>query len=63
MLDLQGVGYLLCDPEILTIDRRVKEGNAKSYFCFFLGNPSANAIHGFMSTYKCNPISITLGFK
>ena len=32
LLDLQGVGYLLCGPEIATIDLRVKEGGTKSEF-------------------------------
>ena len=63
LLDLQGVGYLLCDPEIATIDIRVKEGDTKSEFYFCLGNLSTNAIHGFMATHKCNRICRTLGFK
>ena len=45
---LQGVGHLLCDPEIATIDLWVKEGGTKSEFYFCLGNLSTNAIHGFM---------------
>ena len=63
LLDLQGIGYLLCDPEIATIDPRVKEGGTKSEFYFYLGNLSTNAIHGFMSTHKYNRICGTLGFK
>ena len=30
-LDLQGVGYILCDPEILTIDRRVETFQQMKY--------------------------------
>ena len=45
LLDLQRAGYLLCDPEIATIDLRVKEGGIKSEFYFCLGNLSTNAIH------------------
>ena len=63
LLDLQGVGYLRCNPEISTIDLWVKEGDTKSEFYFCLGNLSTNAIHGFMATHKCNRICRTLGFK
>ena len=45
---LEGVGHLLCDPEIATIDLWVKKGGTKSEFYFCLGNLSTNAIHGFM---------------
>lgn len=37
LLDLHGVSYLLCDPEIATVDLRVKDGSTKSYFYFCLG--------------------------
>ena len=63
LLDLQGVSYLLRDPEIVTIDLWVKEGDTKNEFSFCLGNLSTNAIHGFMVTHKCNRICRTLGFK
>ena len=36
LLSLRGVGYLLCDPEIATINRRVKGGGTKSEFYFCL---------------------------
>ena len=63
LLDIQGVGYLLCDPEIAAIDLRVKMGGTKNKFYFCLENLSTSAIHGFMSTHKCNRICRTLGSK
>ena len=63
LLNLWGVGYLLCDPEIVTINLWVKRGATKtgSYFC--LGKLSTNVVHGLMSTHKCSQTCRTLGFK
>ena len=60
LLDLRGIGCLLWDPEMASIDLQVKECGTKSEFYLRLGNLSTNAIHGFMSTHKCNPICRTL---
>lgn len=43
LLDLHGVGYVLCDPEIATTDLRIKEGGTKSEFYICLGNLSTTA--------------------
>ena len=60
LLNLQRADCLLCDPEVTNINVRIKQGSTKSEFYFRLGNLSINVIHGFMSTYKCDP---TLDFK
>ena len=49
VLDLQGVGYSLCDPEIATMTLLdVGELN----FC--AGNPSHEAINRFLAEHNCN---------
>lgn len=48
-LDLQGVIYNLCYPEIATTDL-LQDGELK--FC--AGNLSTKAIGNFFSSYKCN---------
>ena len=49
VLDLQGVDYNLCDPEIATMDL-LNEGELN----FFTGNLSTQAIEGIFSSHNCN---------
>ena len=49
ILDLQGVAYNLCDPEIATTDL-LQDGELK--FC--AGNLSTTAIGNFFASHKCN---------
>ena len=50
LVDLQGAGYHLYDPEIATSELRAESGEA--YFC--CGNVSFISIEEFMDTHICN---------
>ena len=50
LLDIQGVGYDLCDPEIATA--RLKDDNELNLFC--AGNLSTIAIQEFLDLHTCN---------
>ena len=50
VLDIQGVGYTLCDPEIASTTHTDEANNF--YFC--TGNWSTKAIKTFFAQHKCN---------
>ena len=50
IVDLQGVNYMLCDPEIAS--SKLYDENSDIYFC--AGNLSTNAIETFFEQHKCN---------
>ena len=50
VLDIQGFGYTLCDPEIATTTHKDDEDNF--YFC--TGNLSTQANDTFLSGHSCN---------
>ena len=50
VLDIQGVGYTLCDPEIASTTHMDERNNF--YFC--TGNWSTKAIECFFDKHKCN---------
>ena len=50
IVDLQGVDYMLCDPEIAS--SKLYDENNDIYFC--AGNLSTNAIETFFEQHKCN---------
>lgn len=49
VLDIQGCGYMLCDPEVAT-----KETTSEGEFLFCTGNLSSAAIEEFTSSHVCN---------
>ena len=59
VLDIQGVGYSLCDPEIASKDN--KTHSEEHYFCF--GNLSERAIWNFTETHVCNRFCRALGLQ
>ena len=52
VLDIQGIGYNLCDPEIAS--SRLREGDDKSPILFCTGNLSETAINNFLTGHSCN---------
>ena len=51
VLDVQGVGFDLCDPEIATTDILDPEGD---YILFCCGNLGCKAIRKFKKEHICN---------
>ena len=51
LLNIQGSGYHLYDPEIVTND--LLDNKGEIYFCS--GNLSCNAIETFEKQHQCNP--------
>jgi len=58
LLDIQGSGYRLYDPEIATNDVQDEEDN-EVYFC--CGNCSSVAINNFLDLHKCNKYCQMMG--
>ena len=58
VLDIQGCGYTLFDPEVAT-----KESSSEGEFLFCTGNLSTNAIHSFCLSHTCNHFCTLLGLK
>ena len=52
LIDIQGSGYALCDPEIAT--QSLKDDDDSSEILFCCGNLSTMAIHGFLAEHSCN---------
>ena len=50
VLDIKGVGNILCDREIAT--EAMTDTNDEFLFC--LGNLATNAIQGFFGAHECN---------
>ena len=50
VLDIQGIGNILCEPEIATEDI----ADIDDEFIFCLGNLATNAIQAFVGVHKCN---------
>ena len=50
VLDIQGVGYSLCGPEVASKEN--KTDSEEHYFCF--GNLSERAVLNFTETHVCN---------
>ena len=50
VLDIQGIGNILCDPEIATED--IVDIDDEFLFC--LGNLAINAIQAFLGAHECN---------
>lgn len=59
VLDIQGAGYTLYDPEIATLQLLSDEGN----YMFCTGNLSETAIKGFFSAHDCNKFCKLLDLK
>ena len=53
VLDIQGIGNVLCDPEYAKKD--IVDINDKFLFC--LGNFATNAIQAFLCVHECNAYS------
>ena len=56
LIDIQGCGYALCDPEIATESLKADDDddtdNSEILFC--CGNLSTMAIQGFLNDHACN---------
>ncbi|XP_020908703.1 myosin heavy chain kinase B [Exaiptasia diaphana] len=52
VLDLQGIGYNLCDPEIASAHLRVGDETSPILFCY--GNLHETAINNFVTNHCCN---------
>ena len=59
VLDIQGVGYSLCDPE--DASKENKTDFEEHYFCF--GNLSERAILNFTKAHVCNRFCRALGLQ
>ena len=59
VLDIQGVGYSLCDPEVAPKEN--KTDSEEHYFSF--GNLSERAILSFTETHVCNQFCRALGLQ
>ena len=59
--DIQGVGMVLCDPEIATTELSDDQNEGEMYFC--IGNLSIHAIQQFKSNHVCNKYCDDLGFE
>ena len=53
VLDIQGVGYTLFDPEIASIDRFISEGEDAEAL-FYVGNLFEKGIDKFKEDHICN---------
>ena len=58
LLDIQGMGYQLFDPEIATTEVQDEEDD-KVYFC--CGNCSSVGINAFLASHKCNQYCEMMG--
>lgn len=54
LIDIQGSGYALCDPEIATESLKDDDDNENSEILFCCGNLSTMAIQGFLNEHACN---------
>jgi hypothetical protein len=54
LIDIQGSGYALCDPEIATESLKDDDDNDNSEILFCCGNLSTMAIQGFLNEHFCN---------
>lgn len=61
LVDIQGTGYKLYDPEIASTIHSEKENPNMINFC--IGNLSTQAIDGFFLEHKCNTYCKKLGLK
>ena len=52
VLDIQGAGYDLCDPEIATTSLTDDDGGDEYFFC--AGNATREGINTFLQNHKCN---------
>ena len=59
VLDIQGVGYSLCDPEVASKENKIE--SEEHYFCF--GHLSERAILNFSETHVCNRFCRALGLQ
>ena len=59
VLDIQGVGYSLCDPDVASKENET--GSEEHYFCF--GNLSERAILNLIETHVCNRLCRALGLQ
>ena len=59
VLDIQGVGYSLCDPKVASKEN--KTDSEQYYFCF--GNLSERSILNFTETHVCNRFCRALGLQ
>jgi len=60
LVDIQGSGYALYDPEIATTENAIDE-NGGLRFC--MGNLSTQAFENFVSLHKCNKFCDLVGLK
>ena len=51
LVDIQGCGYELCDPQIASVQSLV---GTKNYFRFSIGNMSTEALLNFKTEHECN---------
>ena len=64
VVDLQGVEYCLCDPEVASMDICSKDEEGKeTEFFFCLGNLSEEAITTFQRLHVCNDICKALSLS
>ena len=64
LLDIQGFGLSLCDPEIATSTLRMEsDGESNEEILFCCGNLSVIAINRFLDEHHCNEFCIMLGLK
>ena len=62
LVDIQGIDFNLCDPEIANADLMTKENDGdKLNFC--MGNLTTEAIDTFFVQHNCNQYSRALGLK
>lgn len=54
VVDIQGIKYHLCDPEVASSGLREVEDDESSPILFCCGNLSSGVIHRFLIEHKCN---------
>ncbi len=59
LLDIQGAGYTLCDPEIASAELQSHDDE----YMYCVGNLSVSAITEFCKSHKCNIYCSTVGLK
>ena len=59
LLDIQGAGDLLCDPEIASSELLSEEDE----YQFCIGNLSVEAINKFCQSHSCNTYCKSIGLK
>ena len=62
LVDIQGCGYCLFDPEIASADLYSADGDDRQIL-YCAGNLSTRAIDKFVATHKCNALCGVLGLE